>query len=254
MSIENVNVMSFQDRRDLMKKRLLIFMAELQAKYVAAGYKDINLMGLTIEYKVIRKYQKVVAGNPTLTFLLGVSGQVNNAETYLNTSDAFFPIEAAFGFSKIPLEPNVEPIENQEIYNAPDKTVFADQTVATSPIEWKALLSYYWGVWELAINSKIVFSELHSQGFLKVPQIQETDAKLMAYNQINRFEPLFCNPLIDGNKKTTFTFKPAPNADTKNAAGKPDVSENWAVFECGGFVIKDLSSAMNAMNAPFYLV
>lgn len=253
--MNNINLMSFNDRRDLMKKRLLIALEELEKGYQAKGAKDINLMGLTVEYKVIRKYKKVVAGNPSMTFLLGVSGQnTNNAETYLNTSDAFMPIEMAFGFSKVPIAPNIEPLENQEIYNAPDKTVFNSAAVVGAPIEWKGLLSYYWGTWSMYVNSKVVFSELHAECLLKVPQVQETAAGLMAYNQQRRFEPLFTNPLIDGNKKTELIFTPASNANTQNAAGTPDANENYAVLEIGGFVIKDLSTSMNALNLPFYFL
>jgi hypothetical protein len=253
MNTENINVMSFSERRDLMKKRLLIFLAELEQNYKAKGMKDLNIMGLTIEYKIIRKYKKVTPGNPSMSFVLGTSQAQDTAETYLNTSDAFMPIGMAFGFSKVPISPNVEEISNQEIYNAPDKTVFGDQTTPTAPIEWKALLSYYWGTWAMTVNSKVVFSELHAEGLLKVPQVQETSGGLMAYNQIARFEPLFTNPLLDGNKKTELTFTPAPGANTANAGGK-DNSENYAVLEVAGFVVKDLSSALNALNAPFYFL
>jgi hypothetical protein len=246
--MNNIAVLAYSNRLDLQKKKLMMFLEALQAEYKATGKGNIDVLGLTIELKTIRKYVAVQAGNPSLVFLLG---QVNlqQGETFLDNSDAFMPCEMAFGFAKVP---NGEVIANQEIYNYPDKTVFNDATVVAAPIEWKGLLSYYWGAWELSINDKTVTSQIHAQRLLKVAQVQETAAGLMAYHQEGRFAELYNTPILDGNKSIKLKFTPVPNVNTSNAAGDPTAEVNYAVMELQGFVVKDLSSALNALNKMYY--
>lgn len=249
----NVTVNSFNIRADLMYKRLLKFLKGLQEEYKKSGKNDVDILGLTVEMKTIRKFRKITAGNPALSFELGNRNQ-QNGETFLDNSDAFMPFEVALGFAKSKtIDTTLTPITNVEIFNYPDKFIFNDQTVTSSPIEWEALLSYAWGTWELSVNKKTIISELHGERLLQVAQIQQSDPNNTSYYQDGRYAPLFNTPLLDGNKSITWEFRPAQNADTNNAGGAAD-QENYAVMDTRGFVVKDLSTALNALNTPYYWV
>lgn len=250
------NVNSFQDRADLMHKRLMNFLVRLQKEYKSSGKNEVDILSLTVEMKTVRKYKKITSGNPSLSFELGNRSQ-KGGETFLDNSDAFMPFDVAFGFAKTkPVEKDTgdqSPIVNNEIFAYPDKSVFTGQTDANSVIEWQSLLSYFWGTWELSVNKKTVISELHGERLLKVAQIQQQDDSIMPYYQNGRYAPLYNTPLLDGNKTITWDFRPADNADTNNAGGI-DGESNYAVFDTVGFVVKDLATALSALNTPFYWV
>lgn len=253
--MDTVNVYSFENRADLMYKRLQNFLVRLQADYKKSGKNEVDILGLTVEMKTIRKFKKITSGNPSLSFELGNRNQ-QNGETFLDNSDAFMPFDVSFGVAKskpVVADGPASPITNNEIYPYPDKSIFFDQTDVNSVIEWQALLSYYWGAWELSVNKKTIISELHGQRLLKVAQMQEYDEAVMAYYRDGKYAPLYNTPLLDGNKTITWDFRPADNADTNNAGGA-EGEENYGVFDTVGFVVKDLSSALNALNTPYYWV
>lgn len=250
-----INVNSFNDRADLMHKRLMNFLTRLQKEYKASGKNDVDILSLPVEMKTIRKFKKITSGNPSLSFELGNRNQ-QNGETFLDNSDAFMPFDVAFGFVKakpIVLGGAASPITNNQILTYPDKSIFIDQTDANSVIEWQALLSYYWGTWELSVNKKTIISELHGERLLKVAQMQQQDDAITPYYQNGKYAPLYNTPLLDGNKTITWDFRPADNADTNNAGGA-DGEENYGVFDTVGFVVKDLATALSALNTAFYWV
>jgi len=250
----NINVMSFEDRMDLKQKQLMMFLEALQNEYQASGKGGVNLLGLTIERKTIRKYKEVVAGNNSVRFEWG-NRNIQDGETFLDNSDAFMPVGIGIGFAKsIAIDTNQTPIANTVIYYYPDKFVFDSTAVATSPPEWAALQSYYWGQWQLNVNDKTVITELHGERTLKPAQVQQYEnAAAYPYNQWEKFAWLYNTPLLDGNKSITLLNKPVATADTQNAAGESG-EINYIVQDVEGFVVKDMSTAMNALNETYYFV
>jgi len=250
--------MSFEDRMDLKQKQLMNFLQALQNDYEKQGKGGVNLLGLTVERKTIRKYKTIVAGNNSVRFEWG-NRNIQDGETFLDNSDAFMPVAVALGFAKsiqqVQDNPASQtPIANTVIYNYPDKTVFDFQGTATSPAEWAALQSYFWGQWQLNVNDKTVITEFHGERNLKPAQVQQWEnAAVYPYNQGQKYGWLYNTPLLDGNKSIIWQNKPVATADTQNAAG--DTGEiNYLVQTVEGFVVKDMSTAMNALNETYYFV
>lgn len=198
-----------------------------------------------IQPKTLRFGKQITANDVDGTFTFE-EGYVNDSgardvlQETLSKTDVFAIVGMAVTIQKVDGDLNKNNATVQH-YTYPDKVVFDDATVATSPAEFDALEAVYNGSISLKINSFEALDKLVLQAFRKATRTQDSATTQPSTEEL--FVDLPIPGIIEGKKRNELKFMKAPNADTSNIGGAAG-EINILSFHFTGFIVRNASESV----------